>query len=118
MRLAVLAAVSVALLIAATPSLAKSAPKQTERALYCGYSFLLEAADLRAAGKNAAARKVKEEGELDIKFAVARLHWEDFSEAEISKLKQKFETQVAKDRAKGKLKFQGAQCTPDAVMNA
>lgn len=118
MRLAVLAAVSMGLLLAASPALAKTVPKQTKRALYCGYSFLLEAADLRAAGKSAAARKVKEEGELDIKFAVARLHWEDFSEAEISKLKLKFEAQVTKDKAKGKLKFKGAQCTPDAVMNA
>jgi len=118
MRLATLTAISIALLLSASPALAKVVPKQTERALYCGYSFLLEAAELKANGKGSAARKAKEQGELDINFAIARLHWEDFSEVEIGKLKQKFEAQVAADKARGKLRFKGGQCTPDAVMNA
>lgn len=118
MRSGALMVACLILLAGVTPVLAKSVPKQTERALYCGYSFMMEAAELSAAGKEAAARKARESGELNVNFAVARLHWEDFSESEISKLKQKFEAQVAADRSKGRLKFKGRQCTPDAVMNA
>jgi hypothetical protein len=102
----------------ATPALAKTVPTQTERALYCGYSFLLEAEELRGAGKRSAASKAQEEGDRNIRFAEARLHWEAFSEGEIDRLKQKYLAQVTKDRAAGSLQFDGPDCTADAVMNA